>query len=115
MIDGLIFLQVQLSTTHNLSLPVPPTAAFSAPAAQAASKILALIEAEEGKYQSSLNDAYQDMGEKTFKSLRRALPLTRQKLDWDKVRCLNCVYCVRVHQLMLLNWVRCLGTNLERS
>jgi capping protein (actin filament) muscle Z-line, alpha len=51
----------------------------------AASKIVALIEDEEGKYQTSLNDAYQEMGEKTSKGLRRALPLTRQKLDWDKV------------------------------
>ncbi|KAJ7794178.1 hypothetical protein B0H14DRAFT_3093833 [Mycena olivaceomarginata] len=50
-----------------------------------ASKILALIENEEGKYQTSLNDTYQEMGEKTFKGLRRALPLTRQKIDWDKV------------------------------
>ncbi|KAJ7935556.1 F-actin-capping protein subunit alpha, partial [Mycena leptocephala] len=49
-----------------------------------ASKILALIEDEEGKYQTSLTDTYQEMGEKTFKGLRRALPLTRQKLDWDK-------------------------------
>jgi capping protein alpha len=50
-----------------------------------ASKILALIEDEEGKYQASLNDTYHEMGEKTFKGLRRALPMTRQKLDWDKV------------------------------
>ena len=51
----------------------------------AAEKLLALIENEEGKYQISLNDGYHDMAEKTFKGLRRALPLTRQKLDWDKV------------------------------
>ena len=51
-----------------------------------ASKILALIGDEEGSYQKSLNDAYAEMGEKMFKGLRRALPLTRQKLDWDKVR-----------------------------
>jgi capping protein (actin filament) muscle Z-line, alpha len=55
----------------------------SSPASSAA-KILALIEDEEGKYQSSLNDTYHEMGEKTFKGLRRALPMTRQKLDWDK-------------------------------
>jgi capping protein (actin filament) muscle Z-line, alpha len=53
--------------------------------ASSASKILALVEDEEGKYQTSLNDTYHEMGEKTFKGLRRALPMTRQKLDWDKV------------------------------
>ena len=76
---------MQLSTTHNISFALPP-AIISAPSNTAASKIVALIEDEEGKYQISLNETYQEMGEKTFKGLRRALPLTRQKIDWDKVR-----------------------------
>ncbi|EIW80933.1 F-actin capping protein alpha subunit [Coniophora puteana RWD-64-598 SS2] len=75
---------VQLTTSHKLFLTLPQTAVTSSPQ-QTASKILAQIESEEGKYQVSLNDAYQEMGEKTFKGLRRALPMTRQKLDWDKV------------------------------
>lgn len=77
--------QVQLSTTHDSSFALPP-AVISSPPKQKAEKLLALVENEEGKYQVSLNDAYQEMAEKTFKGLRRALPLTRQKLDWDKVR-----------------------------
>ena len=79
--------QVQLSTTHTVSLGLPPTISAEN-ATQSASKVLALIETEEGKYQTSLNEAYQSMGEKTFKGLRRALPMTRAKLDWDKV-CLS--------------------------
>ncbi|KAF7308693.1 Capping protein [Mycena chlorophos] len=75
---------VQLSTTHDVSLSLPAAITTAAPP-QAATKILALIEDEEGRYQMSLNDTYQEMGEKTFKSLRRALPLTRQKIDWDRV------------------------------
>lgn len=80
--------QVQLATTHDVSLSLPTAVVTSSPSA-AASKILALIEDEEGKYQTSLNDTYHEMGEKTFKGLRRALPLTRQKIDWDKVSCIN--------------------------
>ncbi|KAF7294487.1 F-actin-capping protein subunit alpha [Mycena kentingensis (nom. inval.)] len=75
---------VQLSTTHNVSLSLPAAVTSAAPPA-ATTKILALIADEEGRYQMSLNDTYQEMGEKTFKSLRRALPLTRQKMDWDRV------------------------------
>ncbi|KAI0700035.1 F-actin-capping protein subunit alpha [Cerioporus squamosus] len=75
---------VQLSTTHTVSLTLPPAISPSG-GASAASKVLALIEAEEGKYQTSLNDAYAEMSEKTFKGLRRALPMTRSKLDWDRV------------------------------
>ncbi|KAJ3544047.1 hypothetical protein NM688_g5788 [Phlebia brevispora] len=75
---------VQLATTHTVSMELPPTIT-SANATGSASKILALIEKEEARYQMSLNEAYQEMSDKTFKGLRRALPLTRAKLDWDRV------------------------------
>ena len=77
--------QVQLATTHSLTLALPP-AVSATNGSGSASKILALIEAEESRYQTSLNEAYQAMGDKTFKGLRRALPMTRAKLDWDRVR-----------------------------
>ncbi|KAI9568602.1 hypothetical protein HD554DRAFT_2172373 [Boletus coccyginus] len=75
---------VQLETSHDLSIPIPPAIANASPNA-AANKIFALIEAEETRLQTSLNDSYHEMNEKAFKGLRRALPLTRQKIDWDKV------------------------------
>ena len=85
--------QVQLATTHTVSLDVP-SAITSTNTSGSASKILALIEAEENRYQASLNESYQEMGDKTFKSLRRALPITRAKLDWDKVRRGSRLCCV---------------------
>ena len=75
---------VQLSTTHAVSLALPPAISPSG-GTSAASKVLALIGAEEGRYQTSLNDAYAEMSEKTFKGLRRALPMTRSKLEWERV------------------------------
>ncbi|KAF8840766.1 F-actin capping protein, alpha subunit [Paxillus ammoniavirescens] len=75
---------VQLETLHDFSMSIPPATA-NAPPHTAASKIFALIEAEETRLQTSLNESYHEMSEKAFKGLRRALPLTRQKLDWDRV------------------------------
>ncbi|KAI6147400.1 F-actin-capping protein subunit alpha [Pisolithus tinctorius] len=75
---------VQLETSHDLAIPIPP-AVVNAEPSSASSKILALIDVEESRLQTSFNDAYHEMAEKTFKGLRRALPLTRQKIDWDKV------------------------------
>ncbi|CAO3647264.1 unnamed protein product [Cunninghamella echinulata] len=39
----------------------------------------------EKKYQTAMNNSYSDLSEDTFKGLRRALPLTRNKLDWNKI------------------------------
>lgn len=97
-----VYYQVQLSTTHDISLALPPAITLSS-AAPSAAKLFAVIESEESKYQNTLNEAYQEMSEKTFKGLRRALPMTRSKLDWDKVsRILYCCIssCPKIEPLL---------------
>jgi capping protein alpha len=43
------------------------------------------IAAFDKKYHSSMNDSYGDLAENTFKGLRRVLPMTRNKMDWNKI------------------------------
>jgi capping protein alpha len=43
------------------------------------------IGAAEKKYQDELNRGFTSLSEGAFKSLRRQLPVTRQKIEWDKV------------------------------
>ncbi|KAI1366931.1 2-oxoisovalerate dehydrogenase beta subunit [Xylaria arbuscula] len=43
------------------------------------------IAAGEKKYQEELNRGFTSLSEGAFKSLRRQLPVTRQKIEWDKV------------------------------
>jgi capping protein alpha len=39
----------------------------------------------EKKYQEDLNRAFGQLSEGTFKGLRRQLPITRQKIEWEKI------------------------------
>jgi capping protein alpha len=43
------------------------------------------IAAAEKKYQEELNRGFTTLSEGAFKGLRRQLPVTRQKIEWDKV------------------------------
>ncbi|OAQ78647.1 F-actin-capping protein subunit alpha [Purpureocillium lilacinum] len=43
------------------------------------------ISALEKKYQEELNKSFVNLSEGAFKGLRRHLPVTRQKVEWDKV------------------------------
>ncbi|WVO20915.1 uncharacterized protein IAS62_002216 [Cryptococcus decagattii] len=73
---------VQLATKHTASFPYPtePNGSQSI-----ASQIVTTISKIETNYHLELNDVYSELGEKAFRALRRALPVTRQKMDWDKV------------------------------
>lgn len=77
---------VQLSTnfTPTISLPESLDASSSSPADIAKATIKAIAKVEE-EYQLELNEAYRDMADRTFRNLRRVLPITRQKMDWAKV------------------------------
>jgi F-actin capping protein alpha subunit len=43
------------------------------------------ISTAEKKYQEELNKGFTGLSEGAFKGLRRQLPVTRQKIEWDKV------------------------------
>lgn len=43
------------------------------------------ISTTERKYQEELNKGFVSLSEGAFKGLRRQLPVTRQKIEWDRV------------------------------
>lgn len=45
----------------------------------------AILQAESA-YQTAVNSAYMELGDDTFKQLRRALPVTKQKIDWNNIK-----------------------------
>jgi capping protein alpha len=68
---------VRLLTSKSISLPVS-----SSSSAQDITKQIALAEK---KYQEELNRGFAGLSEGAFKGLRRQLPVTRQKMEWEKV------------------------------
>ncbi|PMD18808.1 subunits of heterodimeric actin filament capping protein Capz [Hyaloscypha hepaticicola] len=50
-----------------------------------ASTIVREIAGAEKKYQEELNKGFNNLSEGAFKGLRRQLPITRQKIEWDKI------------------------------
>lgn len=62
-----------------------PVSLSAAGGSSSASEIVRKIAAAEKAYQEELNKAFVAMNEQSFKALRRQLPVTRQKVEWEKV------------------------------
>jgi len=70
---------VQLNTEFSKSLSAPGGGNLG----EAVFKAIAKAEAE---FQQALEVSYNTMSENTFKALRRVLPVTKNKVDWEKMK-----------------------------
>ncbi|KAJ3157664.1 hypothetical protein HDU89_000040 [Geranomyces variabilis] len=73
---------VQLAAEKDVTVVVPE--ASGDPAAWAHT-VVRLITKAEGEFQAALSEKLADLADTIFRTLRRALPITRNKINWDSI------------------------------
>ncbi|KAF2870309.1 F-actin-capping protein-like protein subunit alpha-1 [Massariosphaeria phaeospora] len=82
---GAIKVDVHYYEDGNVRLLTNKEVSLSVGSAAKAPEIIRKIADVERKYQEDLNKAFGSLSEGAFKSLRRQLPITRQKIEWEKI------------------------------
>lgn len=75
---------VQLNAAKPRTFQLSSSSASGGPEGLA-KEVVKIVSAHEDGWQKALEASYDELAERAFKALRRQLPLTRQKVDWDKV------------------------------
>ncbi|KAF7545978.1 hypothetical protein G7Z17_g8756 [Cylindrodendrum hubeiense] len=83
-LEGSIKVDVHYYEDGNVRLLTNKPVAASIPSGTGAG-IIKEISTSEKKYQEELNRGFVGLSEGAFKGLRRQLPVTRQKIEWDRV------------------------------
>ncbi|KAG9248044.1 F-actin-capping protein-like protein subunit alpha-2 [Calycina marina] len=83
-LSGSIKVDVHYYEDGNVRL-LTTTPISSSVSSSSASTILREIAVAEKKYQEEINKGFSILSEGAFKGLRRQLPITRQKIEWDKI------------------------------
>jgi len=89
-LDGNVRLQVHYYEDGNVQLVTNFSKGSSvktpSDAKGLAEAVLKQISKLEMEYQNAVEHSYQTMGDTTFKALRRVLPITRERIKWEKIR-----------------------------
>ncbi|CAM1501920.1 Fc.00g039040.m01.CDS01 [Cosmosporella sp. VM-42] len=83
-VEGSIKVDVHYYEDGNVRLLTNKSVSASVPSGTG-SAIVKEISTSEKKYQEELNKGFVSLSEGAFKGLRRQLPVTRQKIEWDRV------------------------------